>query len=39
MYSGSAGIVHEFDAILEAMRWLDDDPRTRVLGCRGANEI
>jgi colanic acid biosynthesis glycosyl transferase WcaI len=27
MYSGNAGIVHEFDAILEAMRRLDDDAR------------
>jgi glycosyltransferase involved in cell wall biosynthesis len=27
MYSGNAGIVHEFDVILEAMRRLDDDPR------------
>ncbi len=27
MYSGNAGIVHDFDAILEAMRRLRDDPR------------
>ena len=27
MYSGNAGIVHEFDAMLEAMRRLRDDPR------------
>jgi glycosyltransferase involved in cell wall biosynthesis len=26
MYSGNAGIVHDFDAILEAMRLLKDDP-------------
>jgi len=27
MYSGNAGIVHDFDAICEAMRRLKDDPR------------
>jgi glycosyltransferase involved in cell wall biosynthesis len=27
MYSGNAGIVHDFDAICEAMRLLKDDPR------------
>ena len=27
MYSGNAGIVHDFGAILEAMRLLRDDPR------------
>lgn len=27
MYSGNAGIVHDFDAIFEAMRALRDDPR------------
>lgn len=27
MYSGNAGIVHDFDAIFEAMRELRDDPR------------
>lgn len=27
MYSGNAGIVHDFDAVLEAMRRLRDDPR------------
>ena len=27
MYSGNAGIVHDFDDILEAMRRLNDDPR------------
>ena len=27
MYSGNAGIVHDFDAVFEAMRALRDDPR------------
>jgi glycosyltransferase involved in cell wall biosynthesis len=31
MYSGNAGIVHDFDAICEAMRLLKDDPRVYFL--------
>ena len=31
MYSGNAGIVHDFDAICEAMRLLKDDPRIHFL--------
>ena len=31
MYSGNAGLVHDFDAILEAMRRLRDDPRIHFL--------
>ena len=31
MYSGNAGIVHDFDAICEAMRMLRDDPRVYFL--------
>ena len=31
MYSGNAGIVHDFDGICEAMRLLKDDPRIHFL--------
>ncbi len=31
MYSGNAGLVHDFDAILEAMRRLSDDPSIHFL--------
>ena len=31
MYSGNAGIVHDFDAICDAMRTLKDDPRIHFL--------
>jgi len=31
MYSGNAGLVHDFDAILDAMRRLDGDDRIRFL--------